>query len=45
MKLEVNEEWQTQARGTLEDEYLNYVAEAEVLGWEIKTFDEWLGPY
>lgn len=36
------DDWQTQARGTLQDEYEIYVANAESLGWPIKTFDEWL---
>lgn len=26
----------------LYDRYLVYVAQAESLGWEVKTFDEWL---
>lgn len=27
---------------SLYDRYLVYVAQAESLGWEVKTFDEWL---
>jgi len=29
-------------RGRLEQEYEIYVAAAEDLGWNVKTFDEWL---
>jgi hypothetical protein len=28
--------------GTLEDRYEIYVTQARALGWEIKSFDEWL---
>jgi len=28
--------------GTLEDRYAIYVEQARSLGWEIKSFDEWL---
>jgi len=42
MSLEYNDDWQTQTRGTNEDEYEIYVANAEALGWEIMTFDEWM---
>lgn len=34
--------WQTQQRGTLEQEYEIYRASAEDLGWEVKTLSEWL---
>lgn len=27
---------------SLYDRYLVYVAQAESLGWKVKTFDEWL---
>lgn len=37
-----NEHWQTQQRGTLEDEYNTYVANALSMGWAVKTFEEWL---
>lgn len=36
------DDWQTRARGTLQDEYEIYRANAESLGWPVKTFDEWL---
>lgn len=36
------DEWQTQRRGTNENEYAIYQAAAESLGWQVKTFDEWL---
>ena len=29
-------------RGSNEQEYEIYVAAAEDLGWDVKTFDEWL---
>jgi len=29
-------------RGRMEQEYEIYVAAAEDLGWNVKTFDEWL---
>lgn len=35
-------DWQTQARGTNDQEYQIYVAAAESLGWHVKTYDEWL---
>lgn len=35
-------DWQTRQRGTNDDEYQIYVANAEALGWEVKTYDEWL---
>ena len=38
----VPSEWQTRSRGRLEDEYEIYVKCAEDLGWEVKSFDEWL---
>ena len=33
---------QTQVRGTNEQEYEIYAACAESLGWEVKTFEEWM---
>lgn len=41
--LEVRTDWQTQARGSNDNEYQIYVACAEALGWTVKTFDEWVG--
>ena len=40
--LEVLDTWQTKARGTNEQEYEIYRSCAKDLGWEIKTFEEWL---
>lgn len=34
--------WQTQYRGTNDSEYQIYVANAEALGWVVKSYDEWL---
>ena len=34
--------WQTQSRGTNQDEYDIYVTNAQALGWEVKSYDEWL---
>lgn len=34
--------WQTQNRGTNDQEYQIYVANAESLGWVVKSYDEWL---
>jgi len=34
---------QTKLRGTHSAEYEIYVACAESLGWEVKTFEEWMG--
>jgi hypothetical protein len=36
------ETWQTQQRGTNDQEYQIYVANAEALGWYVKTYQEWL---
>lgn len=36
------DDWQTQQRGTLNDEYQIYRAFAEDLGWPVKSFDDWL---
>lgn len=35
-------DWQTQQRGTNDQEYQIYVANAGALGWKVKTYDEWL---
>ncbi len=35
-------EWQTQSRGTNDQEYQIYVANAESLGWPVKSYEEWL---
>lgn len=32
----------TKLRGTHEQEYEIYVTNAEVLGWIVKTYDQWL---
>lgn len=42
MKIEVNENWQTQARGDNDSEYQIYAAAAEALGWPVKSYDEWI---
>ena len=34
--------WQTKSRGTNDQEYQIYVTNAEALGWEVKSYDEWL---
>jgi hypothetical protein len=41
-KLLQQETWQTQSRGTNEQEYEIYKAAAESLGWAIKTYEEWI---
>lgn len=51
MRLEINENWQTRMRGTLEQEYQGYLDNADDgqggditrPGQPLKTFDEWLG--
>lgn len=35
-------DWQTQNRGTNSQEYEIYVAAAESLGWQVKSYEEWL---
>lgn len=35
-------DWQTQSRGSNDAEYEIYVANAEALGWKVKSYDEWL---
>lgn len=35
-------DWQTRARGTNDQEYQIYVANAEALGWRVKSYEEWL---
>jgi hypothetical protein len=42
MQLEVNANWQTQARGTDDAEYQIYVTNAESMGWNVKSYEEWL---
>ena len=42
MQLEVNDNWQTQARGDNDSEYQIYKTNAESLGRKVKTYDEWL---
>ena len=42
MNLEVNENWQTQARGSNDAEYQIYVVNAEALGWPVKSYEEWM---
>ena len=34
----------TRHRGDNESEYQIYVAAAESLGWNVKSYEEWLGP-
>lgn len=41
-KLMPADTWQTQSRGSNDNEYQIYVAAAESLGWTVKTYDEWL---
>jgi hypothetical protein len=41
-KLLPRADWQTQQRGTNDQEYQIYVANAEALGWTVKTYEEWL---
>lgn len=40
--LEAMDNWQTQARGSNDDEYQIYKANAESLGWVVKSYEEWL---
>lgn len=42
MKLETREDYQTRSRGDNDSEYQIYVANAESLGWNVKTYEEWL---
>ena len=41
-ELQRKEFFQTKTRGSNEDEYKIYVECAESLGWEVKTFEEWI---
>lgn len=41
-KLTPAETWQTPVRGSNDQEYEIYRANAEALGWSIKTYEEWL---
>jgi hypothetical protein len=34
--------WQTQYRGDNDSEYQIYLAAAESLGWQVKTYEQWL---
>jgi hypothetical protein len=34
--------WQTPLRGDNDSEYQIYVVAANDLGWEVKSYDEWL---
>jgi hypothetical protein len=34
--------WQTQARGSNSAEYDIYVANAQALGWIVKSYEDWL---
>ncbi|WOL24272.1 hypothetical protein fHeYen801_062 [Yersinia phage fHe-Yen8-01] len=40
--LEVSADWQTKARGTNSAEYEIYAKNAADLGWQVKSFDEWV---
>lgn len=40
--MEVLDTWQTQGRGSNDAEYQIYVANAESLGWVVKSYEEWL---
>lgn len=42
MEYEIREDFQTRLRGTHDDEYEIYRHAAEELGWEVKTFEEWM---
>lgn len=41
-ELQRDELWQTKERGTNEQEYDIYRSCAESLGWDVKSYDEWL---
>ena len=41
--LEYSQDWQTKARGTNSQEYEIYKSCAEDLGWQVKTYEEWIG--
>ena len=41
-KLTPTADCQTPVRGANDDEYQIYVANAIELGWNVKTYDEWL---
>lgn len=41
-KLIPNANWQTKQRGLNQDEYQIYVDCAKSLGWEIKTYEQWI---
>lgn len=41
-QLTPNAHWQTQQRGTNDQEYQIYVTAAKDLGWVVKTYEQWL---
>ena len=41
-KLQPKANWQTKQRGSNDAEYQIYVANAESLGWKVKSYEEWL---
>jgi hypothetical protein len=41
-KLLPKADYQTKTRGSDDDEYQIYVANAEALGWVVKSYEEWL---
>ncbi len=40
--MQIDEDNQAQQRGQLADEYEIYKSQAEQMGWQVKSFDEWL---
>lgn len=40
--LQYREDYATQTRGDNDSEYEIYRANAEALGWKVKSYDEWL---
>lgn len=40
--LQANDDFQTSQRGTNDNEYQIYASNAKDLGWEVKTYEEWL---
>jgi hypothetical protein len=42
LELTPAENWQTQSRGTNDEEYQIYVSNATALGWKVKPYEEWL---
>ncbi|MCP1674346.1 hypothetical protein J2T57_001448 [Natronocella acetinitrilica] len=41
-RLTPRDDWQTQGRGSNDQEYEIYREAAESLGWPLKTYEEWL---